>query len=118
MRAMIGVTLVVAALACAAPRVERRIAVETAESSSIAQQRQVELAMMVKHDCGSCHGLTLKGGLGKPLLRESLQALPQETLAALILDGVPGTAMPPWLGIVTREEAMWIAAGLRQGAFN
>ncbi|MBI1949450.1 MAG: cytochrome c [Deltaproteobacteria bacterium] len=106
------------AAACAAPMAVTRIAVDAPESSVISPKRQAELTMMVKHDCGSCHGLTLKGGLGKPLLRERMAALPTETLSALILGGVPGTAMPPWLGIVTPEEARWIAAGLRQGAFE
>ncbi|OGQ20622.1 MAG: hypothetical protein A2138_05980 [Deltaproteobacteria bacterium RBG_16_71_12] len=117
MRALLVASMMVG-VACAAPIAATRIAVDAPESSLISAARQAELAMMVKHDCGSCHGLTLKGGLGRPLVRERMAALPTETLAALILGGVPGTAMPPWLGIVTAEEARWIAAGLRQGAFQ
>ena len=29
-----------------------------------ADSRQAELTHLVKHDCGSCHGMTMKGGLG------------------------------------------------------
>lgn len=116
-----GISLLVVA-ACAAPRTTpadaSRVVVDAPEASLISKARQAALAMMVKHDCGSCHGLTLKGGLGRPLLRERMAVLPTDTLAALILGGVPGTAMPPWLGIVTADEARWIAAGLRQGAFQ
>jgi mono/diheme cytochrome c family protein len=28
--------------------------------------RQAELLHLLKHDCGSCHGMTRKGGLGPP----------------------------------------------------
>lgn len=112
----LGLSLALAA--CAAPTPARLLVVDAPESRTIPDERQAALAAMVKHDCGSCHGLTLKGGLGKPLLSERLQAYPKEALAALILGGVPGTAMPPWQGIVTREEALWISDGLRQGAFE
>ena len=36
--------------------------------------RQAELLHLLRHDCGSCHGLTLKGGLGPPLLPATLAA--------------------------------------------
>ncbi len=123
MRCLLASMLVVAGGgACATsadvPRPAVGIAVDAPESRVIDGARQAELARMVKHDCGSCHGLTLKGGLGKPLVKERMAELPVDTLAALILGGVPGTAMPPWLGIVTVDEARFIAAGLRQGAFE
>ena len=51
---------------------------------------------LLKHDCGSCHGLTMKGGLGPPLLPDTLAGKDEEALAAIILDGVPGKPMPPW----------------------
>lgn len=72
------------------------------------------LAHMVQQDCGSCHGLTLKGGLGLPLTPQALEGKPPEALALIILDGVPGTAMPPWRPLLTEEEAAWIAAYLKE----
>jgi len=77
--------------------------------------RQAELRHRVKHDCGSCHGMTMKGGLGPPLLPEVLAAQSDEGLADVILHGVPGTPMPPWRSEITREEALWIARLLRRG---
>lgn len=71
--------------------------------------RAEALEHMVIQDCGSCHGLTLKGGLGKPLTATALQGAAPEALASIILDGVPGTAMPPWRPLLTEEEANWIA---------
>ncbi len=73
------------------------------------------LEHMLKQDCGSCHGLTMKGGLGRPLTPEALAAADPETLAGIILDGVPGTAMPPWRPLLTADEAMWMANYLKKG---
>ncbi|WP_404421461.1 c-type cytochrome [Thalassospira australica] len=73
------------------------------------------LEQMVRQDCGSCHGLTFKGGLGSPLLPENLAAYSVEDLAQIILEGLPGTAMPPWRAIVTRDEAKWMARYLKTG---
>lgn len=78
-------------------------------------QRQRELVHMVRQDCGSCHGMTLKGGLGSPLLPENLRDKPVEGLVATILQGRPGTAMPPWKALLTEPEAEWIVTRLLAG---
>lgn len=83
-----------------------------AATGAIPPQRAVELEHMVIQDCGSCHGLTMKGGLGKPITPADLEGRDPEGLAAIILDGVPGTAMPPWRPLITEDEALWIAAWL------
>jgi cytochrome c55X len=57
--------------------------------------RQAELMTLLRHDCGSCHGLTMKGGLGPPLLPDTLAGKDEQVLAGIILDGVPGKPMPP-----------------------
>lgn len=67
------------------------------------------LEHLVVQDCGSCHGLTRKGGLGSPLTPEALSHADPEGLAGIILDGLPGTAMPPWRPLLTEAEALWIA---------
>jgi cytochrome c55X len=74
-----------------------------------------KLAELVRQDCGSCHGLTLKGGLGKPLTPDNLERWSREQLAYIILDGVPGTPMPGWRPLLDEAEAQWIADALRQG---
>ncbi len=68
---------------------------------------------MVIQDCGSCHGLMMKGGLGRPLTPEALSALDTEMVAAIILDGIPGTAMPPWRPLLSEDQAMWMAQYLK-----
>ena len=64
--------------------------------AEIAPDRARALEHMVLQDCGSCHGLTMKGGLGRALTPDALAHAEPEGLALIILDGVPGTAMPPW----------------------
>ena len=71
-------------------------------------QRQKELVHLVRQDCGSCHGMTLKGGLGPALLPENLRDKPAEGLAATIYDGRPGALMPPWSQFMSEAEAAWI----------
>ncbi len=78
-----------------------------------APARQAELEHLVIQDCGSCHGLKLTGGLGRPLTAEALAQAEPEGLALIILDGIPGTAMPPWRPILSEEDALWIATYLK-----
>ncbi len=70
--------------------------------------REAELHNMLVQDCGSCHGLTFKGGLGPSLLPGDLRGKPRDFLIATILNGRPGTAMPPWHPLMTRQEAEWM----------
>ncbi|MBO9411691.1 MULTISPECIES: cytochrome c [unclassified Ruegeria] len=72
------------------------------------------LKRLVHQDCGSCHGLTLKGGLGSDLRPETLEHYDLDVLTSVILDGIPDTAMPPWRALITDEEAEWIARYLLQ----
>lgn len=67
------------------------------------------LKRLVHQDCGSCHGLSLKGGLGPDLRSETLDHYDPEVLTGVILDGIPDTAMPPWRPLISQEEAEWIA---------
>ena len=77
-----------------------------------------KLMNLVRQDCGSCHGLTLKGGLGKPLTTDRLQQWDRAQLIHIILDGVPGTPMPGWRPLLTEAEARWIADVLKQGVLQ
>jgi cytochrome c55X len=79
-----------------------------------APNRQRELRNMLKHDCGACHGLTLKGGLGPTLLPEALAGKSDEFLVSTILDGRKGTAMPPWQPFMSHDEAGWLVGILRK----
>ncbi|NOQ69368.1 MAG: cytochrome c [Gammaproteobacteria bacterium] len=78
--------------------------------------RQNELLYFIKHDCGSCHGMTLKGGLGPALLPKTLSAKPKSYLVATILEGHPNTAMPPWKSMLSHDEAVWITEQLQNGS--
>ena len=78
-------------------------------------ERQVELRYLLTQDCGSCHGLTLKGGLGPALTVPALAGKPPEYLQMTILYGRPGTAMPPWRRFLSEEESLWLAERLLAG---
>jgi len=77
--------------------------------------RQQELIYLLKQDCGSCHGMTLKGGLGPSLLPKTLAGKPAELLITTILEGRANTAMPPWKAMLTQDEAAWMVTRLQQG---
>ena len=81
--------------------------------AEIPPDRAAELEHLVLQDCGSCHGLTMKGGLGRPLTPEALAEADRDSLALIVLDGLPGTAMPPWRPLLTEAEALWIADYLK-----
>lgn len=81
---------------------------QVALADEVSDQRKQELAYLLEQDCGSCHGLTLKGGLGSPLTAEALQGKSTEHLFAIIRDGVPGTPMPPWSALLEDDEIRWI----------
>ena len=84
-------------------------------SAALDSARQAELLYLLKHDCGSCHGMTRKGGLGPPLLPGNLGRRPQLLFVDTILDGRPGTPMPPWRGLLTEQDAQWLVEAMRRG---
>lgn len=73
------------------------------------------LKNLVHQDCGSCHGLTLKGGLGPDIRPDALSHYDIDTLSEVVLDGIPGTAMPPWRPLMSEADAKKIAEYLLQG---
>lgn len=88
-----------------------------APAADLDAARQREITHLVRQDCGSCHGMTLAGGLGLPLRPEALRDKPQESLVATILYGRPGTAMPPWAPFLSEAEAEWVVDMLLKGNF-
>lgn len=100
-----GLTLVVAAL-------------QPVSGGELGAAREAELMNRLIQDCGSCHGLTMKGGLGPPLLPENLEGLSDEALVDTILNGREGTPMPPWSFELSEAEAAWMVGVLRKGVNN
>lgn len=89
-----------------------------AAAETPAPPRQQVLLHLLKQDCGSCHGMSMKGGLGSPLTAASLADKPDESLVATILYGRPGTAMPPWKPFMTEQEAQWLVEILKNAQTN
>ena len=87
----------------------------TVSADELTQERQQTLLHLLRHDCGSCHGMTLKGGLGPPLTPTALEGKARSSLEATILFGRPGTPMPPWRGMLSEAEARWLVEALESG---
>ncbi len=87
----------------------------TDASSAPPKPRQAALLYLLRQDCGACHGMTLKGGLGPSLLPERLAKIPDDVLIATVLDGRPGTPMPPWRFMISPDEAAWLVHRLKEG---
>jgi cytochrome c55X len=83
--------------------------------ADVTPERQLQLIHLVRHDCGSCHGMTLKGGLGPALLPETLAEKSPDLLEDIIYFGLPERAMPPWEGLLTRQEIHWLVDRLQKG---
>ncbi len=83
-----------------------------AEAQSL--ERQQALKDMLKNDCGACHGLTLKGGLGSALTPEALADKNTDLLINTVLQGKKGTAMPAWKKIISKQEALWLIKYLKK----
>lgn len=90
----------------------------TGLATELRDERRSELTRLVRQDCGSCHGMTLKGGLGKSLLPQDLVDFTRDEISEIILDGVGGTPMPAWKGLLTPVEADWIADQLKSGSIK
>lgn len=91
------------------------IALPLAASDDVSSHRQQELSNILIQDCGSCHGLSMRGGLGPALLPETLSGKSAATISAVILNGRPGSAMPPWRALLSPAEARWMAEILLSG---
>lgn len=74
--------------------------------------RQAQLENLLTQDCGSCHGITLNGGLGTPLTPQALAGKTVRYLTTVIQNGIPGTPMPSWSGVLTEAEILWMSKRL------
>ena len=94
-------------------RSSRFFNVPSATAPCFGEDRAKTLELLVRQDCGSCHGMTLKGGLGPDLRAKRLSNTAPDSIASIILNGVPGTPMPPWKGLLSEQDALWIAQYLK-----
>ena len=91
------------------------LALTAVSADDISPERKSDLLHLLRQDCGACHGMTLKGGLGPALLPESLAIYPKEFLVQTILFGRAGTPMPPWRDFLTPAEVRWLVEQLLKG---
>ncbi|HED13072.1 MAG TPA: cytochrome c [Gammaproteobacteria bacterium] len=86
-----------------------------AASVELGVKRKTELIHLLKQDCGSCHGMTLKGSLGPALLPYRMAKRDAGQLRAIILDGVPDTPMPPWRELLSSADVTYLVKLLQEG---
>jgi cytochrome c55X len=86
----------------------------TAADQPANPSRRAEIVNMVRQDCGSCHGMTLRGGLGPSLEARTLADKDTGQLQFVILNGRRGTPMPPWKDFLTDTEVGWVVDMLMQ----
>lgn len=82
--------------------------------SQISHERKQQLTDLLLADCGSCHGQTMKGGLGPALLPETLSDKPDLFLFNTIKYGRKDTPMPPWKPFLTDAEIKFLISLLRK----
>jgi cytochrome c55X len=83
--------------------------------SHFSDEKKAELMHLLKQDCGSCHGMTMKGGLGPALLPETLAKTPNYILVNTIKYGRETLAMPAWNSILNDQEIQWLVDQLKEG---
>ncbi|MEO5331903.1 MAG: cytochrome c [Magnetococcus sp. YQC-5] len=83
--------------------------------ADITPERKQQLIHLLRHDCGSCHGMSLKGGLGPPLTHQALADKSSNLLEDTIYYGMAERAMPPWQELLSREEIHWLVERLKKG---
>lgn len=105
--------LVMTALAAALPFATEVWAQEAPAAPDATRARA--LVHLVRQDCGACHGLTLKGGLGPALTPEALRERPFDAMVTTVLEGRPTTPMPPFRGLLKEHEVVWIMQRLYAG---
>ena len=84
-----------------------------ATAEAVTTERETALRNLVHQDCGSCHGMRLTGGLGPALTPRALQGKNHEFLFVTISEGRPGTPMPPWKALLTKQDINWIVDYLK-----
>jgi len=89
-----------------------------AAASELVAARKTELIHLLKQDCGSCHGMTLKGGLGPTLLPQVMSKRDSGELRSIILDGIPDTPMPPWRQLLSAADVTYLIELLQKGVPN
>ncbi len=93
-------------------------AIDRLSEAEVGIERQQQLIHLLLADCGSCHGMTLQGGLGPSLLAKDLHNKTDEQLFNTIKNGTLGTPMPPWEQFLNDSEIHWILNILRQQSWE
>ncbi len=74
-------------------------------SGLFAGTSHMDVEKMFEKECQGCHGPNHEGGVGADLRPDKLEKKNAYTMAEVILNGRPGTAMPPFANKMTKADA-------------
>ncbi|WP_457745219.1 cytochrome D1 domain-containing protein [Sulfurimonas sp.] len=80
-------------------------ALAAVSSGLFAGTSNMDVKKVFVKECQGCHGTNHQGGVGADLRPASLAKKNSYTLAEIILNGVPGTAMPSWNNTFNKADA-------------
>ncbi|WP_457597113.1 cytochrome D1 domain-containing protein [Hydrogenimonas sp.] len=80
-------------------------AVSLVTGSLYAGTSKMDFAKVYEKECQGCHGPIHQGGVGSDLRPKALKKKNANTLAETILNGKPGTAMPAWKHMFSKDDA-------------
>ncbi|HEV3485635.1 MAG TPA: cytochrome c, partial [Vicinamibacterales bacterium] len=88
-----------------------------AQSSAPSGRRVPERAALFAQFCASCHGPKLQGGSATRLVDEEWKhGKDDESLAKVIVNGVPGTPMAPFKEVLTDPQIRELVFYIREQA--
>ncbi|WP_168734289.1 nitrite reductase [Pseudothauera nasutitermitis] len=82
--------------------------------SPVLAQEAIDARQLYADNCAGCHqGGRVGALLFPPLTKERLGALSNNSVSAMIMTGIPGTLMPPWVGKLSADEITALATLIR-----
>ncbi len=74
-------------------------------TTAYAGTSKMDFAKVYEKECQGCHGPIHQGGVGSDLRPKVLKKKNTDMMAETILNGRPGTAMPSWKHMFSKDDA-------------
>jgi len=81
------------------------IVTSVAATMVVAGSSKMDFAKVYEKECQGCHGPIHQGGVGSDLRPKALKKKEAYSLAETIMNGRPGTAMPGWKHMFSKDDA-------------
>lgn len=77
---------------------------KAAPSPTSAAEQFKPVVKLYQDACSGCHGPQRQGATGPALIPQRIGGVGDEFIKTILLNGRPGTAMPPWKGVITDSQ--------------